>query len=312
MYRSVQSIICILLIKGIVPSFGFTAAPSHKNRFVSSRSNSYQKSNWNTNTNTNKHHSNNKKTMSTTSPLIAQAALAQYAGKASTLFSNMVTPASILAGALVPIAFASGLSFVPDEEGRKESKLATVLRKLFPFLSVCSFASQLVAIMWAAVAVNKLTELTDIPLAASVWDLVLRDFQLEWVAVNTHFVTGLLGFMSVVGIKTFFMANQGLSGLSAAGMAVSGMTFMVSIVNRGIALGAGPSATTPGTVQRFGTNIFSLGYTYATLFAKRSFQNFGPLELVAVTLAAVSTVTYLKFVVDEVKKVVSSDKKKAV
>ena len=47
------------------------------------------------------------------------ASMAQYADAASGLFSNMITPASILCGAIVPLCFASGLDFDgPDGESQ--------------------------------------------------------------------------------------------------------------------------------------------------------------------------------------------------
>jgi hypothetical protein len=39
------------------------------------------------------------------------ASLEQFAGPASDLFGNMITPASILCGAIIPLCFASGLEF---------------------------------------------------------------------------------------------------------------------------------------------------------------------------------------------------------
>jgi hypothetical protein len=53
----------------------------------------------------------------TSSSTAHQANLAQYADAASSLFSNMITPASILCGAIIPLCFASGLEYDgPDSE----------------------------------------------------------------------------------------------------------------------------------------------------------------------------------------------------
>mgnify|MGYP005725300535 FL=1 len=58
----------------------------------------------------------NKKTMQHASPLD------QFAPAAAVLFGNMITPASILGGAIIPISFASGLNFNGD---KNESKFST-------------------------------------------------------------------------------------------------------------------------------------------------------------------------------------------
>jgi hypothetical protein len=217
--------------------------------------------------------------------------LQQFAPAASKLFSNMIMPASILAGAMIPIGFASPLAFRVEE---KESKLATILRRVYPFLCVATLSSQLVSIMWASVAVNQLAE-SPVEMAESVWHLLQRDLALPWAAVNSHFVVGMLGFMCVIGTRAFFMAEQGLGGMSAAGLAMSGLVLMTSIVNRGVASGGGlPS-------QRYGSSVIALFRAYITLLMKRSVQKFGLLEWTGVGLAIISTMGTLKFLVGEIK-----------
>ena len=51
-----------------------------------------------------------------------QAALDQYAPAAVALFGNMITPASILGGAIIPISFTSGLDFYGDKDESKFAK----------------------------------------------------------------------------------------------------------------------------------------------------------------------------------------------
>jgi hypothetical protein len=135
------------------------------------------------------------------------------------------------------------------------------------------------------VAVNQLTE-NKPALAASVWDLLQRDYALAWAAVNSHFVLGMLGFMWLVGTKAFFMGG----GPSAFGLALSGVAAMVSIVNRGVASGGGTAGT------RFGTSILGLFQSYASLLWSHSRRAFGPLELVALGLFLWSVFGYGKFI----------------
>jgi hypothetical protein len=227
--------------------------------------------------------------------------LQQFAPAASKLFSNMITPASILAGAMVPIGFVAPLAFRVTEN---ESKLATILRRLYPFLCVMTLTSQLVSIMWASVAVNQLAE-SPVEMAESVWHLLQRDMALPWAAVNSHFVVGMLGFMCVIGTRAFFMAEQGLAGKCAAGLAISGLASMTSVVNRGVASGGGfPS-------QRYGSSVLALFRAYITLLIKRSVQNFGLLELTGAGLAVASIVGTLKFLVGEIKDIATDKVDKA-
>ena len=50
------------------------------------------------------------------------AHLEQFAPAASGLFGNMITPASILCGAIIPLCFASGLDFEGPEDEAKLPK----------------------------------------------------------------------------------------------------------------------------------------------------------------------------------------------
>lgn len=61
--------------------------------------------------------------------------LDQYAPAAAALFGNMITPASILGGAIVPIAFASGLDFVGDKDESKFAK-CELKYELVSYLSI--------------------------------------------------------------------------------------------------------------------------------------------------------------------------------
>ena len=103
-----------------------------------------------------------------------------------------------------------------------------------------------------------------------MWHLLKRDFELEWAAVNTHFVVGMLGFLGMIGSRAYFMAKKGLLGRSVMGIALSGLALMVSIVNRGVAAGGGPQAT--GGAMRYGANVLALGKCYISLLLGRALK----------------------------------------
>ena len=101
------------------------------------------------------------------------AAPAQYSGAASGLFNNMKTPASILAGALIGTGFLSPL----PKAKKGEHNAVRTMRKLHLVVAAMSFCSELLSVMWATVAVNKLTETVVAP-SSSAFALLKRDFEL--------------------------------------------------------------------------------------------------------------------------------------
>ncbi|CAB9515360.1 expressed unknown protein [Seminavis robusta] len=223
----------------------------------------------------------------------SQLHAAHYTGQAIGLFNNMKTPASIIAGALVPLGFLAPLP-LKGEPG--ESKVEKRLRKFYYVLSVTTLATELIAVMWATVATNGLTERIIAP-ADSVWGLLKRDFELEWAAVNTHFVVGMLGFLAMIGSRAYFMAQKGLLGRSVMGIAASGLCLMVSIVNRGVAAGGGVQEFT-GSNMRYGSDVLALMKRYATLLLARALarNTFGPIEILSVSIFLVSVYHGLKAV----------------
>lgn len=206
-------------------------------------------------------------------------ASAVFAGEAATLFNNMKTPASILAGALIPIGFLSDL---PEVNKGGDSKM-TRARQVYLVVATASFCSQLLSIMWATVAVNQLTETVVLP-TNSVFELLQRDYELPWVATNAHFLFGMFGFMSLIGFRSYLAAASSPFGLAAAGWAASGLALMAAIVNRGVA--ANPSSR--GSMLALFTRYFVLICKSAV--GRGVDGTAGPLELIALALACGSTV----------------------
>ena len=94
--------------------------------------------------------------------------LSQFAPQAGSLFDNMKTPASIIAGAIVPIGFVSPLSLTTDDGKEETSRLKKSIRQLYSVVAVMSLCSELLTVVWASVASNRLIE-TKIAPAESVW-----------------------------------------------------------------------------------------------------------------------------------------------
>eukprot|EP00967_Tisochrysis_lutea_P130588 scaffold226110_cov37-Tisochrysis_lutea.AAC.1 len=199
--------------------------------------------------------------------------LGSYAAEVAGLFNNMKTPASILAGALVPLGFLAPL---PSPRADGEPSHATLIRKLHLVIATASLSSELLSVMWATVAVNKLTE-TAVQPAVSTWALIQRDFELPWLAVNAHFVLGMLGFMAMVGSRAYLTAIGTPYGLEAAGCATASLLLMLSVVNRGVESGGGEGL-------RYGSNILALIVRYVSLLLHQAIFKFGFLEISAMVL----------------------------
>ena len=215
----------------------------------------------------------------TMSPTATHVSLQQFAPAAISLFDNMRTPAAILAGGIVPAGIAAGF---PSLVNPKDGKVAALLARLFPLVAISSLTSLLISVMWATVAVNQLTE-TTVPMAESVWHLLMRDYELAWAGVNTHFFMGMLGFMFVIGSRVYLTESRGPIGKSVGGIAASGMLLMISIINRGVAAGNQKG-------MRYGTNVLALVSRYLQLLISRamSMKTFGPMEVAAAVMFVVS------------------------
>lgn len=136
-----------------------------------------------------------------------------------------------------------------------------------------------------------------------MWHLLQRDFALEWAAVNTHFVVGMLGFLAMIGSRAYFMARKGLLGKSVLGIAMSGLALMISIVNRGVAAGGGSGV-------RYGANVLALGTCYTKLFLRRAtaVKSLGPIEITSAVVFVLSIAGAIKAVWNESPDDVSDEK----
>jgi hypothetical protein len=130
--------------------------------------------------------------------------LLDYAPAAAALFNNMKTPASILSAGMVSLGFLA--PFRLSDSMKRSPKLlrrVELLKRAYILVTLVSFCSELLAVMWATVAVNQLTETVVLP-ATSVWTLLQRDFDLSWSATNSHFVLGKwLVFCYTKSIQTY-------------------------------------------------------------------------------------------------------------
>lgn len=129
----------------------------------------------------------------------AAGALKDHSGAVAGLFNNMRTPAALIGGALVPIGMLTAPTIQKDD-----SKFDRIAKRVNILLAVSSLLSEVLAVVYASIAINKLTEVPS-PLTANVADLISQKYELAWLGTNIHFLYGLLGFGLIVGGKAYFL-----------------------------------------------------------------------------------------------------------
>lgn len=178
---------------------------------------------------------------------VASPVLADYAPAATSLFNNMKLPAAVVTAGMISLGFATSFPELPDDTPTRRysarvRRRCDTLRRVHIVTALVSVTSELIVVMWAAVEVNQLTERVYRP-AGSVWDLIDRDCDLAWSAVNSHFVLGIVGFVTMLALRAYVMllaaeASAALTAAASTGTAAA-LCLMISVVNRGVEAGGG-------------------------------------------------------------------------
>lgn len=196
-------------------------------------------------------------------PALAAAtavALADHSGAAVSLFNNMRTPAALIGGAIIPLGIITAQPLEDTDTAR-----AKFMKKTSLLLAVVSLLSEILAVTYSSIAINKLVEVKS-PLTAGVAELLEQTHELAWLGTNVHFLLGLMGFGLSVGLKAFFIQGNPV-GRIAIGWSVAAFLQELSVVNRGIAMG---SETADGISSNFASNLLTLIVRYASLALKNS------------------------------------------
>jgi hypothetical protein len=188
----------------------------------------------------------------------------------------MRTPAALIGGSLVPL----GILSVPTIE-KEDSKRIKLMKKANIVLGVTSLLSEIIAVTYSSIAINKLAEVES-PLTKGAAELIARNYELAWLGTNIHFLFGLMGFGLIVGSKAFF-SNGSALGRATIGWAVATFLQALTIVNKGIAMGHGGSSDVPA---RFASNFFTLIIRYLSLIVKSARGSFFAIGAIMVGLYA--------------------------
>jgi hypothetical protein len=213
--------------------------------------------------------------------------LKDHSGAAMGLFNNMRTPAALIGGALVPL----GILSAPRVE-KGDTKAVALMKKANVILGVTSLLSEILAVTYSSIAINKLAEVES-PLTRGCAELIAKNYELAWVGTNVHFLMGLMGFGLIVGSKAY-ISNSPRIGRVTIGWAIAAFLHALSIVNRGIAMGHNLGADTSA---KFASNFGSLIWRYLKLVVGNS--KGGVLAVGAVLIASYSIVESARVLLSE-------------
>lgn len=180
-------------------------------------------------------------------------AVKNYSGVATGLFNNMRTPAALIAGTIVPLALLNAPDLV-----KGESKGQELFKKANCLLAIASLLSEILAITYSTVAINKLAEVQYAP-TAGVAELIANHFELAWMGANVHFLLGMFGFGLLVGSKAYFLYGGRVAKVAGC-WSVAAFLQCTSVVNVGISMGSG---NVNGERFTFAKNLFTLIFIYA-------------------------------------------------
>jgi len=231
------------------------------------------------------------------SPVLAWSSVAaasvvvkDFSGVASGLFNNMRTPAALIGGAIVPLGLLTAPALIEGEPKRIQ-----LFKKANLLLAIASLLSEILAITYSTVAINKLAEV-QFPLTVGVSELIAKNFEMAWIGTNVHFLLGMFGFGLLVGNKAYFLYGEKI-GKIAGCWSVAAFLQCSSIVNRGISMGNGGDVGDVGS--RFASNLFTLSLRYVGLVVSKARDR--PLSMAAVGVALYSVFLTGQMVKDALK-----------
>jgi hypothetical protein len=178
-------------------------------------------------------------------------------GEAAGLFGNIRIPAALFAGASAGAAFA-----LPVAMGSESLKLGLV-KRIYALLMMSALSSQVVAVVVSTLVLSTLSTSSSLPLAPSLTDFLQSNFELEFIAVRWHFLSGILCFLIGIGLRAWITIACPIIAKAALGIIVSSALLCIAFVQDSEA-----SAST------WLDGFFQLPFQYTSLLAKRSVASF--------------------------------------
>jgi len=120
---------------------------------------------------------------------------------------------------------------------------------------------------------------------ASLKELLLGEYALEWTGCNVHFIMGLCGFAATLGLNVW-LGFGGAAGKAVACGVASTVLLMISIVNRAVSSGD----------ARVGHSVVGLFASYIKLLLASVLEEKRVLIVFSICLGIASAVLGLKAV----------------
>lgn len=176
------------------------------------------------------------------------------------LFDNMRVPAALVVGAIVPL-----VSFAGPRADPSDSPQIVFAKQLHFIVAITSLMNALLAVMYATVSFNTLSESHPAP-AETVAEVLQRDYELAWLGCNVCFYLGLFGLALTCAINGYIALGMRIV-LPTACLLGASMLLMISIVNGAVDQN-GALALSWGFERWFGESILALCARYARLLLR--------------------------------------------
>lgn len=194
-------------------------------------------------------------------------ALVDQTSTAISIFSDIRTPASLIAGITYAEIFALGSAFKADGPSYNRS-----LVRLYEMFAIVSLATALATVVISTGAISKtLTGFQD-PFATSAMELLGREMEREYLGCSWSFAVSLITFLEAATIRIFAELNareesRQVESWAAVGLMQGVSLYSLSIVNLALAEEKGIN------------NLGGLTVAYWSQEVSRLVTEFNPIEI---------------------------------
>lgn len=152
-----------------------------------------------------------------------------YTKGAASVFGNLRVPSALFAGAAAGSAFALPIQTSDDS-------LSTCLKSVYALLMISCLSCNLTSIVIGTLSISKLATMEeenedDLPTYRSLVDFLIGEFELEFTASRTSFITGLVTFAFAIGLRAWITFENPLVGAAGMGIIVSGLLFCFAFLD---------------------------------------------------------------------------------
>jgi len=158
----------------------------------------------------------------------AVTAYRDFSSVAAVSFNNVRIPATLIAGATVPLGIISAPQIKEDD-----TKTARLFKKFNMLLAIVTLINEVLSMAYSTVAINKISQHAYPPLA-NVSELITRYLLLEWMGAGVHFVVGVLGFACLAVSKPYYYYGKNIGDVTTC-WTIAALMGCVAICNKGMA-----------------------------------------------------------------------------